>query len=89
MKNGCQTMKCDDYCPSDGKCYYEGDTCKYRNTEEDVPINIIFDGPPGPNAGRFIEVETDDGKSINIGEWKRREDGLWSLRITILPRGEK
>ena len=44
-------------------------------------INIIFDGPPGPEAGRFVEVETDDGKSIKIGEWEERPDGMWALRI--------
>ena len=49
------------------------------------PINIIFDGPPGPESGRFVEVETDDGKSINAGEWIERKDGLWALRITELP----
>jgi hypothetical protein len=49
------------------------------------PINIIFDGPPGPESGCFVEVETDDGKSLNAGEWKQRTDGLWSLRITELP----
>lgn len=48
-------------------------------------INIIFDGPPGPVAGRFVEVETDDGKSINAGEWAERTDGLWALRIAQLP----
>lgn len=49
------------------------------------PINIIFDGPPGPAAGRFIEVETDDYTSIRVGEWIERADGLWALRITSLP----
>jgi hypothetical protein len=44
-------------------------------------INIIFDGPPAPESGRFVEVETDDGKSISVGEWVERPDGLWSLRI--------
>lgn len=44
-------------------------------------INIIFDGPPGPEAGRFVEVETDDGRSIEVGEWVERDDGYWSLRI--------
>jgi len=29
---------------------------------------IRFDGPPGPEAGRFIEVER-DGRSIKYGEW--------------------
>lgn len=50
------------------------------------PINIIFDGPPAPESGRFVEVETDDGKSINAGEWIERKDGLWALRITQLPK---
>jgi len=52
-----------------------------------MAINIIFDGPPGPTtfSGRFIEVETDDGRSINVGEWIERDDGLWALRITELP----
>ena len=48
-------------------------------------INIIFDGPPGPVSGRFVEVETDDGKGIKVGEWIEREDGFWALRITELP----
>jgi len=48
-------------------------------------INIIFDGPPGPHAGRFIEVETDDGNSIHIGEWFEYGGGMWRLRITALP----
>lgn len=50
-----------------------------------VPINIILDGPPGPEGGRFVEVETDDGKSISVGQWIERDDGLWSLRIAQLP----
>lgn len=50
-----------------------------------LPINILFDGPPSHESGRFVEVETDDGKSVNAGEWIEREDGLWSLRITELP----
>lgn len=49
-------------------------------------INIIFDGAPGPeDSGRFVEVETDDGKSITIGQWAQRPDGLWRLRIEALP----
>jgi len=47
-------------------------------------INIIFDGPPGPEGGRFIEVETDDGKSVRVGEWQQRKDGNWGLRMFIL-----
>jgi hypothetical protein len=48
-------------------------------------VNIIFDGPPGPEGPRFIEVETDDGRSIRAGEWQERQDGYWALRITNLP----
>lgn len=44
-------------------------------------INIIFDGPPGPIAGRFVEVENDEGESINVGEWKQKSDNYWTLRI--------
>jgi len=58
---------------------------EYIRFEDMLPINIIFDGPPSHESGRFIEVETDDGKSINAGEWIKRTDGLWALRITSLP----
>jgi len=44
-------------------------------------INIIFDGPPRPESGRFVEVETDEGKGLNVGEWIDKGDGLWALRI--------
>ncbi|TDW95370.1 MULTISPECIES: hypothetical protein [Kribbella] len=44
-------------------------------------INVIFDGPPAPDAGRFVEVEDDRGRSLSIGEWIERPDGLWALRI--------
>ena len=57
--------------------------CDHRTTAGEA-INIIFDGPPGHTPGRFVEVETDDGKSIHIGEWIERNDGCWALRITSL-----
>jgi hypothetical protein len=44
-------------------------------------INIVFDGPPAHHAGRFVEVETDDGHSINLGQWLERPNGYWALRI--------
>lgn len=44
-------------------------------------IDIVFDGPPGPEAGRFVEVENDAGESIKFGEWVQRPDGYWALRI--------
>jgi hypothetical protein len=44
-------------------------------------LHIVFDGPPGPEAGRFVEVEDDTGKSVRFGEWVQREDGYWVLRV--------
>ena len=44
-------------------------------------IDIVFDGPPGPEAGRFVEVENSEGRSISIGEWIKRPDGFWALRF--------
>jgi hypothetical protein len=44
-------------------------------------LHIIFDGPPGPEAGRFVECETPDGRSIRAGEWRDRGDGYWELVI--------
>lgn len=44
-------------------------------------IYVVFDGPPGPEGPRFVEVEDSGGRSISIGEWVTRPDGLWALRI--------
>ena len=49
-------------------------------------INIVFDGPPGPVSGRFIEVELDDGSGVDAGEWVERADGHWALRVSELPQ---
>jgi hypothetical protein len=48
-------------------------------------MRIVFDGPPGPEAARFVEVEDADGKSINAGEWRERPDGFWELVIKAHP----
>ena len=44
-------------------------------------IDIVFDGPPGPVAGRFVEAENSEGMSISVGEWVQRPDGFWALRL--------
>ncbi len=42
-------------------------------------LDIRFDGPPGHQSGRFVEVEI-DGAGVGVGEWV--EDGSdWLLRI--------
>ncbi len=43
-------------------------------------VDVLFDGPPAPVSGRFIEVEDESGRSINAGAWIDR-DGYWALRI--------
>ena len=46
-------------------------------------IDIVFDGPPSHESGRFIEVENEQGQSIKVGEWIKPEleNGYWRLRI--------
>lgn len=40
---------------------------------------IVFDGPPGPEPGRFVEVEDQDGRgAVGSREW-RNEGELWAL----------
>lgn len=62
------------------ECPYCDATAEY---EASLPkhIDIVFDGPPGHEAGRFVEVETDEGGSIRFGEWVKRDDGYWALRF--------
>lgn len=44
-------------------------------------IDVVFDGPPSHESGRFVEVEDMQGRSINAGEWIDRKDGFWALRL--------
>lgn len=44
-------------------------------------IDIVFDGPPARESGRFVEVENSEGVSIKAGEWSQRADGFWVLRF--------
>jgi hypothetical protein len=44
-------------------------------------VDIVFDGPPGHESGRFVEVEDHTGRSISFGRWLQRDDGFWVLRI--------
>jgi hypothetical protein len=50
------------------------------------PIDFVFDGPPGPEGPRFVEVEQ-GGKAIKLGLWMQRADGYWVLRLDerVLP----
>jgi len=60
---------------------------KLMPTEEMIEtLHFVFDGPPGPECGRFVECETPDGHSVNAGEWHERADGYWELRVPIAAR---
>ena len=56
-----------------------------RNYLETVTMNkhidLVFDGPPSHESGRFVEGENSEGVSLNFGEWIERPDGYWILRI--------
>lgn len=58
-------------------------------TDGEAFIDVVFDGPPSHESGRFIEVEDPFGKSINAGDWIDRENGLWALRIYSTPNQYK
>lgn len=44
-------------------------------------LYIVFDGPPGPEAGRFVEVESPFGRSIRAGRWEQHGK-FWFLILT-------
>ena len=54
-------------------CIYGG--VPRRGKEATVKINIVFDGPPGPEPGRVVEVEDTDGDSVRIGIWMKYPKG--------------
>lgn len=56
--------------------------------EDELMLHFVFDGPPGPECGRFVECETPDGRSVNAGEWHERPDGFWELRVAALTSPE-
>lgn len=51
----------------------------------DVTVDVVLDGPPNADPGRFVEVETLEGRSTRAGRWIDRGDGTWALRLTTRP----
>lgn len=82
----CET--CDEH--NDGT--YTSDVCStcdencinWKPISNTQKISIVFDGPPGHESGRFVEVENEEGQSIRVGEWRQREDGYWCLDIVAV-----
>ena len=55
----------------------------------DTHIDIIMDGPPGPDNPRFIEVDDATGRSPKASACFERQDGLWVVRIPIAAMNPK
>lgn len=43
------------------------------------PLYVVFDGPPSHESGRFVELENGARQGQSAGEWRQRDDGLWTL----------
>jgi hypothetical protein len=61
--------------------YVPGLACAGHGGPEKPYFDFVCDGPPGPEAGRFVEVEDATGRSISKGKWVHRPDGYWALRV--------
>lgn len=47
-------------------------------------VDIVFTAFPGPsNECVFVEVEDQHGRSVRLGEWVERPDGLAALRVDV------
>lgn len=44
-------------------------------------IDIVFAGEQDSPDCTFVEVEDERGFSVRVGEWVRRPDGYYALRI--------
>jgi hypothetical protein len=45
-------------------------------------VDILVNEPPGPHPC-FIEVDDALRYRIDVRDWKKRDDGLWAVRVTI------
>lgn len=54
------------------------------NTASKPLLRIVFDGPPAPQSGRFVECENENRASVKAGEWTQ-EGAMWVLTVTSLP----
>ena len=46
-------------------------------------LRIVCSGTPRNENPEFIEIEDETGRSRNVGEWRKREDGLWELVVIV------
>jgi len=45
-------------------------------------IDVVFGGPPHHDRSRFVTIEDERGRIVDIGRWLQRPDGYWVLRIS-------
>lgn len=48
-------------------------------------IDIVFDAPPGPNSGRFVEVEDEAGRSVDVGIGSKETTNIGRSGFRSLP----
>lgn len=53
-------------------------------SERNRVVDVVFDGPPSHESGRFVEVEDENGCGVAVGEWIDRGNGYWALRFRAL-----
>jgi hypothetical protein len=46
-------------------------------------LMFVFDRMPDQNGCTFVEVENEEGQSVNAGEWRLRDDGLADLVVPV------
>ncbi len=82
----CYDCEGDEWCHTcnGGGCVSVEQLAAYR-AREAAFIDVVFDGPPSHEPGRFVEVENEAGASVKAGEWIDRGDGYWALRIRLRP----
>ena len=44
-------------------------------------LHLVFATMPGPDGAEFVEAEDAHGNSVNCGEWRSRQDGLFELVV--------
>ncbi len=49
----------------------------------DMYIDIVFNGPPRNDHGKFIDVQDAEGNSIGTGSYVNRGDGTYALRVRL------
>jgi len=53
-------------------------------------VDLLFDGPPGPEGQAFVEAVDPHGNGVSVGEWiKMDDDPYWRLRVRGARTDEK